>query len=411
MGGRPIGMPDSNTYIRPASVALPPADGWRASSVVALGCVLVLIVAYCFCPSVFAQTSDSRTAEEQTNSWTATTDLKSDDLIPERIPVRVIESHSQNGNRTIDNRTIQIQGVDGRLVPYQEIETETLQVDATTVRTTMRTFGRDVNGARSLSQVTEEEKHALPGGDLSVLRNTFNPDVNGKLQPVQREMVETKAISKDEEETNTTVMLPNINGGLAPACKTHELRRRRADGTTESQKTTLLADGAGKWELSETRQVTTSQDAANRTTEVRVFRRDAEENLVEISREVNEESNSNSGEKRTTRETYSIDVPGTTQDGRLHLVQRARTFSQTNASGGQTTEQTVEQPNPGNPGAGLRVSVVVDGRMVPGPSGEQSTVTIRARDSNGSFGIVSVDMTKSDRIPTLQVQQPPAEKP
>ena len=404
-------MRDSNTYMRSASVALPSVEGWRASSVVALGCVLVVIVAYCFCSSVFAQTSDSRTAEEQTNSWTATTDLKSDDLIPERIPVRVIESHSQNGNRTIDKRTIQIQGVDGRLVPYQEIETETLQVDTTTVRTTMRTFGRDVNGARSLSQVTEEEKHTLPGGDLSVLRNTFNPDVNGKLQPVQREMVETKAIGKDEEETNTTVMLANINGGLAPACKTHELRRRRADGTTESQKTTLLADGGGKWELSEMRQVTTSQEAANRTTEVRVFRRDAEEKLVEISREVSEESNSNSGEKRTTRETYSIDVPGTTQDGRLHLVQRARTFSQTNASGGQTTEQTVEQPNPGNPGAGLRVSVLVDDRMVPGPSGEQSTVTIRARDSNGSLGIVSVDMTKSDRIPTLQVRQPPAEKP
>ncbi|MGB9285270.1 MAG: hypothetical protein WCB59_14755, partial [Candidatus Sulfotelmatobacter sp.] len=115
--------------------------------------------------------------------------------------------------------------------------------------------------------------------------------------------------------------------------------------------------------------------------------------------------------KRTLQETYSIDVPGTTQDGKLHLVQRARTSSQTNASGGQTTEQTVEQANPGDPGAGLRVSVLLDDRMVPGPAGEQSTVTIRARDSNGGFGIVSVDTGKSDRIPTLQIQQTPAEKP
>ena len=58
------------------------------------------------------------------------------------------------------------------------------------------------------------------------------------------ELVETKAISNDAEETNTMVMLPNINGGLAPTLKTHELRNRRADGTTESEKTTLLADGA-----------------------------------------------------------------------------------------------------------------------------------------------------------------------
>jgi hypothetical protein len=57
------------------------------------------------------------------------------------------------------------------------------------------------------------------------------------------------------------------------------------------------------------------------------------------------------------------------------------------------------------------MSVLVDGKIVPEPSGEQSTVTIRARDSNGSFGIVSVDMTKADRIPTVQIQQTPAEKP
>jgi hypothetical protein len=57
------------------------------------------------------------------------------------------------------------------------------------------------------------------------------------------------------------------------------------------------------------------------------------------------------------------------------------------------------------------VSVLVDGKIVPEPSGEQSTVTIRARDSNGSFGVVSVDTTMADRIPTIQVQQTPAEKP
>jgi hypothetical protein len=213
------------------------------------------------------------------------------------------------------------------------------------------------------------------------------------------------------EETNTTVMLPNINGGLASAFKTHELRKRRADGTTESQKTALLADGAGKWEVSETRQVTTTQEGTNRTAKERVFRRDAEGRLSEVSRVVSEESNSNSGEKRTIVESYSIDVPGTTRDGNLHLVERASTSSQTNASGGRTTEQKVEQLNPGDPAAGLRVSILVGDKMVPGPSGEQSTVTIRTRDSNGSFGIVSVDTTKSDRIRTIHVQPTPSEQP
>ena len=325
--------------------------------------------------------------------------------------MHITESHSQNGNRTIDKRSIQIQGMDGRLAPFQEIETETLQVDATTVRTTTRTFGRDVNGAKSLIQVTEEEKRSLPDGDSNVLRITFDPDVNGKLQPVQRQSVETKTISRDVEETNTTVMLPNINGGFAPAVKTHELRTRRTDGTTESEKTTLLPNGAGKWELSERRQVTTSQEGENRSVEEHVFRRDNDGKIVEASRVVSEESTSDSGEKHRLVETYSIDVLGATRDGKLHLVERSKTSSQTTAGGGQTTEKTVEQPNPGDPAAGLRVTTLVSDKLVPAASGEESTVTIRARNSNGSFGIVSVETTKSDRIPTIQIQPTPSEQP
>jgi hypothetical protein len=404
-------MPASNIYVRSASVDLPSSDGCRVSSVVALVCVLVVIGAYCFCPSVFAQTSDSRTAEEPTKSWTATTDLKAGEPSPEHIPVRVIESHNQNGNRTLDERSVEIHGTDGHFEPYQDVEMETLTVDASTVRTTMRTFARDVNGAKALVQVTEEEKHILPGDDSNIVRVNYNPDVNGRLQAVQREIVETKKIGKDLEETNTTVMLTNINGGLAPAFKTHELRKRAANDTVETEKNTWLPDVNGNWQLSEIRQSITTQEAKDRKIEERVFRPDGEGKLGQISRVVSQESESTSGEKRNSVETYSIDVPGTTRDGRLHPVERKSSTERLSSTGEQATEEKVEQINPGDPGAGLRVSVLVDGRMVPGPSGEQSTVIIRMRDSNGSFGIVSADTTKSDRIPTIQVQQTPAEKP
>src|ERR1700687_3759606 len=197
-------MPTSNTYARSALVALPSGDGCRASGVVIFGCLLVVIGAYCLCPNAFAQTSDARTEEEPTSSWTATTDLKSDDLLPQRIPVRIIESHSQNGNRTLNKRSVEIRGTDGRVEPYQDIEKETLQVDATMVRATTRTFGKDANGRKALVQVTEEEKHTLPGDDSNVVRVTYDPDVNGRLQPVQREIMETKKIGQGLEETNTT---------------------------------------------------------------------------------------------------------------------------------------------------------------------------------------------------------------
>ena len=404
-------MPTSNNDRRSALVAPPSGDGCIVSSVVAFGCLLVVIGAYCLCPSAFAQTSDSRTTEEPAKSWTATTDLKSDDLLPERIPVRIIENHSKNGNQMLDKRSLEIRGTDGHFEPYQDIEKETVTVDASHIRTTMRTFARDVNGRKALVQVTEEEKHILSGDDSNMVRVTCNLDLNGRLQPVQREIVETKNISKDLEETNTTVMLANINGGLAPAFKTRELRKRAANDTVETEKTTWLPDGNGKWQLSETRQNITTQEAKDRRIEERVFRSDVDGKLGQISRVVTQESESTSGEKRSVVETYSIDVPGTTRYGSLHLVERKTSTESSSSTGERATEQKVEQTNPGEPGAGLRLSVLVDDRMVPAPAGEQSTVTIRARDSNGNFGIVSVDTTKADQIPTVQIQQTPAEKP
>ncbi len=156
--------------------------------------------------------------------------------------------------------------------------------------------------------------------------------------------------------------------------------------------------------MSEVRQATTRQDGTNRTTEERVSRLDSEGKLGEVSHVVSQESESTSGEKRSVVETYSIDLPGTTRDGSLHLVERKISTESSSSAGESETEQEIGQTNPGDPGAGLRVSVLINGRMVPGPSGEQSTVTIRARDSNGNLGIVSIDTTKADRIPTIQVQ-------
>ena len=300
-------------------------------------------------------------------------------------PARIIESHSQNGTQTVDKRSVQIRGVNGYLEPYHDMETETLQVDATTVRTISRTFDHDSNGKKTLVQVTEEERHTLPDGDSTAVRITSNADLNGTLQAVRREIVETKGIGAGVEETNTTVMLPSINGGFAPAMKTHELQKPSANGTIESQKTMLLVDGAGNWQAREIRQSTIRQEGNNRNTEEHVFRRDAEGKLSEFSHVVKTESESAPGETHNAVEIYSLDTPGTTPDGSLHLVERSTSTHRTSATGEQLTEKQVDQVNPGDPGSGLRVSVLVDGRMVPGPSGEQSTLTIRQRDVERKF--------------------------
>jgi hypothetical protein len=145
--------------------------------------LMLLAIAAYFCSglALWAQASDSQT-DEASKSWTATTDSHSENAEP----IRTIESHTQSGNRTLDKQSVQRRGSDGLFEPYQDIEKETVQVDAATVRTITRTFGPDADGAKTLVEVIEEEKHILPGGDSKVVRATSDPDANGNLQLVQR---------------------------------------------------------------------------------------------------------------------------------------------------------------------------------------------------------------------------------
>ena len=368
--------------------------------------MLLVMGSFCFALVLWAQTSDSQTGGANT-SWTATSESQGDNTNP----TRTIESHTQSGNRTLDKQAVQRRDSDGKFEPYQDIEKETVQVDAATVRTTTRTFGRDAEAAKTLVQVTEEEKRTLPGGDSNVVRTTSNPDANGALQVVQRQIEETRKTSKDVEETKTTTMLTSINGGLAPAMKVLERRERGANDTVESQRTTLLPNGDGKWQVSEIRQATTRQDGNNRSTDERISRPDADGKLSEISRTVSKESEAAPGEKRNTVETYSVDVPGSAREGGLHVVERATTTQHTASTGQQTTEKELEQPIPGDPSSGLQVTTLTTDTVRSGPSGAQATQTIQTRDANGSFGVVSVDISKSDSIHAIQVQIAPSEKP
>jgi len=320
------------------------------------------------------------------------------------------ESHTQSGNRTLDKQSVQRRGFDGHFEPYQDIEKETVQVNANTVRTTTRTFERNADGANTLKQVIEEEKHTMPGGDSNVVRNISSPDVNGTLWLVKQQIEETKKIGKDSEETNTTVMFPSVDGGLAPGLKVKELHTQGANGTVESQKTTSLPDGSGNWQVSEVRQAITRQDGKNSTTDERVSRPDSEGKLGEVARTVSRESEGASGEKHQTVENYSADVAGAARDGNLHLVERATTAQRTGSNGQQVTEKQLEQPNPAHPDAGLQMSTFTTATVRSTPSGTQSTQSIQARDAHGSFAVVAVDTTKSDNIHSVQLQISPPDK-
>jgi hypothetical protein len=364
---------------------------------------LMISVLFCFGSAVSTQAQDAQ-RNSSDESWSATTETS----VNNANPARTTESHAKSGNRSVDKQRVEVLGPNGRYQPDSETEKETVRVDATTTRTVVRTYRWDGNGQRKLAQVTEEEARSTASGDAQTVRTTLSSDVNGSLRVVQRENADTRKTSPDVQETKITVYLADGNGGFTKFRQTQELQKRSADHRLEEKKTTLLPDGNGNWKVGEVKEKTIQEDGKNRTTEERVSRPDLEGRLSESSRSVGEETETTAGEKSNTIDTYSTNVPGLAGDGRLHLNQRVTTIQKKN-SDGETTEQQVEQPNPGNPNDGRQVREKTKYIVRYGASGTQQTKTIQGRDVNGNLNVVSVDTRKSDQAPPAA--QTPSDKP
>lgn len=333
-------------------------------------------------------------------SWTATRDT----TVANTNPSRTIESHSKSGNRTVDKQRLELLGPDGRYVPSSETETETVQVDATTTRTVVRTYAWNENGGRQLAQVTEEESRTTANGGSHVVRSISDADAYGNLQVVQRELADTSKVSPNAEETNSTISRPDGYGGFAEAVQTQEVKTRNADGTVRSKTTALVPDGNGNWEMLQTKEKTIKNDGKTRTTEERT-----EGRLSERSRTVSEETETGSGEKRKTVETYSNYIPGSGYgDSGMNLNQRITTVQKKDSSG-ETIEGQVEEGNAVNPGDSPRVTAKTKYVVTYGYAGTQQTKTVEVRDGGGNFYVFETQ--KSNQ--TTSAQKPPtsANKP
>ena len=356
-------------------------------------------------PSLCAQTSDAQASESK--SWTTITESHTANANP----TRTTESHRKSDKGTVDTQSVERLGVDGHYEPYFDIEKESVQVNDTTIRTVERTFSRDGSGQKILTQVTEEEKQSLPAGGEKVVRTTSNADLDGHLRVVQREVADTKKISPDVQEKKTTVFLSDGEGGMAPSMQIQQREKRSGEHTVEVQKSTLLLDGAGNWQVNERKESTIKEDGKERTTEEHILRPGADGKLALVSRTLSKDSETAAGEKRNTVETHSTDITGSAPDGNLHLSQRVTVVKRARSDGAQATEQQLEQVNPGDPGAGLRVTTKTLDVVQPGASGTRETRTIEVRDASGSYAVVSFDTRKSDKVHAIDVDIAPQNKP
>ena len=356
-----------------------------------------------YVPSGFAfgqaQSGADTSNDDSTQSWTATTQQQ----LPSNLnPTRTSETHTQTGGRTFDNQSIQAMGTDGHYSPYLDVQKETVKVDANTVRTIERSFGRDSDGRKTLVQVTEEEKHSLPGGEVKVTRSTSDPDANGALRVVQREVQDVRQISPTVQETKSTLLTPSSNGGLTASMQSTERETKTSEHNVEFRKSTLLPDSNGNWQVNEVREGTIKDDGKNRTKAESVLRPGTDGNLSVVARTVSTDSQNAAGEKRATTETYARDPAS--PSGWPPLEQRMVTVHRKGDDGVQSTDKQIEKRNPGQPSDGLRVTVQAIDIVRPGTGGAtRETQTVRSLDSNGDFGVVSVDTRKQENTQRLKL--------
>jgi hypothetical protein len=378
-----------------------------------LPAILLMIWLTSQCARTQTQSGSDASTGTTNQSWTATTQQQ----LPSSLnPTRTSETHTEAGGRTVDIQSMERMGTDGHYEPYLDVQRETVKVDATTVRTVERTFGRDSDGRKTLVQVTEEEKRSLPGSEVKVVRTTSNPDANGALQVVQREIQDSRQISPTVQETKSTILSPSLNGGLVPSMQATERQTKTTEHTIEFRKSTSVPDSNGNWQLSELREGTVKDDGKDRTKtkEERVLRPGTDGNLSVVERTVSKQSENAAGEKRDTVETYSTNLPGTPIDGSLRLNQRVTTVQRKSEDGTQSNQKQVEQRNPAQPTDSLRVTqeaidIVRPGIARPGAGGTtRETQTLRSLDPNGSLGVVSVDTRKQDNSPAIKVDIAPA---
>ena len=334
------------------------------------------------------------TARDTDESWTAKTIISAPNTYSN--PVHVTESHIKSGPQTSDRQIVEVSGPESRYQAYLDTETETIQESPTTSHSVVRTYRTDVNGQKTLVRISDEKIQSSATGEANVVRTVSDRDVNGNFQIVEYEVTEKTNISPNSWKTKTTVYVPALSGTVAP--QTNELQQSAAD-VAGLRKKIPIPDG---WQVAEVRESTSTEDGSQRTSEQRVSRRDSYGRLTPFSQEVTKEADA--GERVvTTRETFSLDLPGLARDGKLHLSERSTTTRKTD-TGGRRTEQAVEELDPGDPNPGMKVVKKMTEIVVPDTSGSEETKMIETRNTSGVFTVVSVARQKTNQGLATQEQ-------
>jgi hypothetical protein len=307
---------------------------------------------------------------------------------------RAEEHLDQTEGPVVERKTLARVGFDGHYLPYQQVDKRTLQVNATTVRNTERTYAIDPEGHKTLTLVVHEERQDLGGGAEKSERTTSAANAGGRLHMVRQESETSRPVSPTVRETDITILAAQSNGGPPVSSRMKERETQKDDHTVEFRRSTLLPDGKGGWLLSQVREGTIHTDGGVRSEDDRVSQPDAAGKLAVVERVVSKKSEA-PGKKQEVVETYSPAAPGQT----LELVRRVTTTSRPRTDGSQLVEEQVEETSPASPGEGLQLTRQKIDIVMPGIG------TAGKLDSDAGFGSnrsISIDTRRSNN-PTVEV--------
>lgn len=312
-------------------------------------------------------------------------------------PIRTHQIHTERDGRVLDHTAIETIGLDGRYVPYMDIERETVRVDAETVRILEKTFAPGPNGETILIQERREETLNLPEGALRVTGVVSNPDANGRLQIVQQEFTDSKQLSTGDRETNSIVLMPNSNEALAPVMQAQEAERRRIDGTIEVKRSIWLSDGTGHWQLTEVRSGLLQELGPRSNQQESVLRPDSAGTLELVEQTIRMHTKTGPHEENDVLETYSTTIPGVAGEHNLQIVQRESSSRRNSASEVSITGQA-ESVAPGSINTDLHVTD--ESLEVARPAGSgivKDNTVVYSVDANGHVRQVWINLGETDK--------------
>jgi hypothetical protein len=308
------------------------------------------------------------------------------------VPSRRVQTRTETNGKEVVKETIETVGVDGKMRMAQETSTETVRTGANATQTKRDVYVPDAQGRPRLLETTQIDMQSLGAGSTRSVANTFTPDLNGRLGLAGREVQDVTTPSANVLQTNTTIYRPGTNDPLVESERLQRTERKVSNDLTQAESSRQVRDGNGKWQTAETRSEEVRTTPGQRVAEETVRRADVNGALSVSERRVTTQSKKNNQEETVT-ETYLQNTQAIVSAGnRLELSQRVRNVTAATADGGQQTIREVEERNPVDPKAPMRViERTVDTVRRVGPDQWELQRQVFALDGNGRLVPVATE--------------------